>query len=250
MSDSLQPHGLKHARLLCPPLSPRVCSDLCPLNQWCYLTISSSVASFSFWLQSFPVSGLSNEPALHFRLPKYWRYSNSPFNECSGLNSFRIDGCDLLAVQETLRSPLQQHNSKTSTLWCSAFFMVQLSYPYMTTGKTIALTLHAFVGKVMSLLLNTLSRFVIAFLSRSKHPSVSWLQWPSTVIWEPERIKSATVAIVSLSVCHEVIGSDAMILVFWMLNFKPAFSLSSFTLYSEWKWSRSVMSDSLRPRGL
>ena len=167
MSDSLQPHGLKHARLLCPPLSPRVCSDLCPLNQWCYLTISFSVASFSFWLQSFPVSGLSNEPALHFRLPKYWRYSNSPFNECPGLNSFRIDGCDLLAVQETLRSPLQQHNSKTSTLWCSAFFMVQLSCPYMTTRKAIALTTWSSVSKVRCLLFNMLSRFVIAFPSRS-----------------------------------------------------------------------------------
>ena len=121
---------------------------------------------------------------------------------------------DLLAVQGTLKSLLQHHISKASVLWHSAFFIVQLSHPYMTTGKTIALTRWTFVGKVMSLLFNMLSRLVITFLPRSKHHLISWLQSPSSVILEPKKIKSVTVPIVSPSICHEVIGSDAMILVF------------------------------------
>ena len=118
---------------------------------------------------------------------------------------------DLLAVQGTLKSLLQHHSSKASILQCSAFFIVQLSHPYMTTGKTIALTRWTFVGKIMSLLFNTLSRWVIAFLPRSKHLLISWLQSPSAVILEPRKIQSATV---SPSICHEVMGPDAMILVF------------------------------------
>ena len=140
--------------------------------------------------------------------------SISPSNEYSGLISFRIDWLDLLAVQRTLKSLLQHHSSKASILQRSAFFLVQLSYPYMTTGKTIALTRWTFVGKVMSLLCNMLSRLVIVFLPRSKHLLISWLQSPSAVILEPKKIKSVTVLIVSPSICHEVMGRDAIILVF------------------------------------
>ena len=128
--------------------------------------------------------------------------------------SFRIDWFDLLAMHGTLKSLLQHHNLKASILRCSAFFMVQLSHPYMTTGKTIALTKQTFVGKVISLLFNMLSRFVIAFLPRSKRLLISWHQSTSAVILEPKKIKSVTVSIVSPSICHEVMGSDAVILVF------------------------------------
>ena len=118
-----------------------------------------------------------------------------------------MDWLDLLAVQGTPNSLLQHHSSKASILWCSAFFIVHLSYPYMTTGKTIALTRWTFAGEVMSLLLNMLSRFVITFLSRSKHLLISWLQSPSAVILELPKIKSATVSTVSPSICHEVMGT-------------------------------------------
>ena len=121
---------------------------------------------------------------------------------------------DLLAVQGTLKSLLQNHHSKASILWFSAFFIVQLSHPYMTTGKTIALTRQTFVGKVMSLCFNMLSRLVITFLPRSKHLLISWLQSPSAVIWEPRKVKSDTVYTLSPSICHEVMGLDAMILIF------------------------------------
>ena len=121
---------------------------------------------------------------------------------------------DLLEVQGTLKSLLQHHSSKTSIFQCSAFFIVQLSHPYMTTGKTIALTRQTFVGKVMSLLFNMLSRLVIAFLPRSKRLLISWLQSPSAIILEPTKIKSVTVSIISPSICHDMMGPDAMILVF------------------------------------
>jgi len=140
-----------------------------------------------------------------------------------------MDWLDLLVVQGNLKSFLQHHSSKASILWLSAFFIVQLSHPYMTTGKTIALTRWTFVGKVMSLLCNMLSRLVITFLPRSKHLLMSWLQSPSAVILEPRKIKPATVSTVSPSICHEVMGPDAVILVSWMLSCKPTFSLSSFT---------------------
>ena len=129
----------------------------------------------------------------------------------------------------SLKNLLQHHSSKASIPWCSAFFMVQLSHPYMTTGKTIALTVWTFVRKVMSLLFNMLSRLVIPFLTRSKHLLISRLRSPSAVILEPPKIKSVTVSIVSPSICHVVMGPDSMILVFGMLSFKPAFSLSSFS---------------------
>ena len=141
-----------------------------------------------------------------------------------------MDWLDLLAVQGTLKSLLQHHSSKASILQHSAFFTVQLSHPYMTIGKTIALTRQTFVGKVMSLLFNMLSRLVITFLPRSKRLLISLLQSPSTVILEPRKIKSTTVSTVSPSICHEVMGPDAMILVSWMLSFEPTFSLSSFHL--------------------
>ena len=145
----------------------------------------------------------SNESTLHIRWPKDWSFSfsTSPFSEYSGLTSFRMDWLDHLAVQGTLKSLLQHHSSKASTLRRSAFFIVQLSHPYMTTGKSIALTRQTFVGK-MSLLLNMLSRLVITFLPRSKRLLISWLQSPSAVILVPPKIKSITVCIVSPSICH------------------------------------------------
>ena len=150
----------------------------------------------------------SKEAIVHNRWPKYWSFSFSisPSNEYSGLISFRIAWLDLLAVQGTLKSLLQHHSSMALILRCSAFFMVQLSHPYMTTGKTIALTRQTFVGKVMSLLFNMLSRLVIAFPPRSKCLLISWLQSPSSVILEPPKIKSVTVSIVSPSICHEAMG--------------------------------------------
>ena len=157
----------------------------------------------------------TNESALHIRWPKYWSFSFniSSSNEHPGLISFRMDLVDLLEVQGTLKSLLQHHSSKASILRHSGFFIAQLSHPYMTSGKTIALTRRTFVGKVMSLLLNMLSRLVITFLPRSKCLLISWLQSPSAVILEPRKIKSATLSTVSPSICHEVMGLDTMILL-------------------------------------
>ena len=192
--------------------------------------------------KSFPGSVFSSVSVLHIRWPKYWSFSFSisPSSKYSGLISFRMDWLDLLAVQGTLKSLLQHHSSKASILQHSAFFTVQLSHPYMTTEKTIALTRQTFVGKVMSLLFNMLSRLVLAFLPRSKRLLISWLQSPSAVILEPPKIKSISVSIVSPSICHEVMGPDAMTLVFWMLSFKPTFSLSSLTLNKRLFSSSSV----------
>ena len=161
----------------------------------------------------------SNESVLHIRWPKYWSFSFSisPSNEYSGLISFRMDWLDLVAVPETLKSLLQHHRSKASILWRSAFSMVQLSHPYLTTGKTIALTIQTFVDKVISLLFNMVSRFVIVFLPRRNCLLISWLQSPSTMILEPKKLKSATFSTVSPSICHEVLGQDAMFL-FCFLN--------------------------------
>ena len=147
-----------------------------------------------------------NVSALRVRWPKYWSFSFniSSSNEHPGMISFRMDWLDFLAVQGTLKSLLQHHSSKTSIIWCSAFFIVQLSHPYMATGKTIALSRRTFFDKVMFLLFNVLSRLVITFLPRSKRLLISWLQSPSAVILEPPKIKSATVSTVSPSICHEV----------------------------------------------
>ena len=149
---------------------------------------------------------------VHMRQPKYWSFSFSitPSNEHPGL-IFQMDWLDLLAVQGTLKSLLQHHNSKASVIWCSAFFTVQLSHPYMTAGKTIALTRQTFLGKVMSLLFNMLSRLVITFLPSSKRLLISWLQSPSAVILEPKKVKSDTVSTVSPSISHEVMGPDASV---------------------------------------
>ena len=171
---------------------------------------------------------ISNESVLRIRWPKYWSFSFSisPSNEYSGLISFRMDWFDdLLVVQGTLKTLLQHYSSKPLTLWRSALW--SNSHPFMTTGKIIALNRRTSAGKVMSLLLNMLSRLVIAFLSRSKCLLISWLKLPSAVIWEPPKIKSLTVSIVFPSICQEVMAPDAMVLVFWMLSFKPAFSLFS-----------------------
>ena len=158
----------------------------------------------------------SKESTLRIRWPKYWSFSFSisPSNEHPGLISFRMDWLDLLAVQGTLKSLLQHRSSKVSIFRCSAFFTVQLSHPYMTTGKTIALTRQTFVGKVMSLLFNMLSRLAITFLPRSKRLLISWLQSPSAVILEPKKIKSDSVSTVSPSISHEAMGPVATILVF------------------------------------
>ena len=170
----------------------------------------------------------SNESTLRMKWPTYWSFSFSisPSKEHPGLISFRMDWLDLFAVQGTLKSLLQHHSSKASILQRSAFFTVQLSHPYITTGKTIALTRWTFTGKVISLLFNMLSRLVITFLPRNKCLLIPWLQSPFAWFWSPPKIKSDTVSTVSPSICHEVMGPDAMILVFWMLSFNPTFSLS------------------------
>ena len=175
------------------------------------LLLSLSPPAFNLSIRVF-----SSEAALRIRWPKYWSFSfsTSPSNEYSGLIPFRIEWFELLAVQGTLRNLLQHHSSKASVLQCSAFFIVQFSHRYMTTGKIIALTIQTFAGEVMSLLVNILSRFVITFLPRSKRLVISWFQSPSAVTLEPKKIKSAIVSIVSPSICHEVMGPDAMILVF------------------------------------
>ena len=176
----------------------------------------------------------SNDWVLRIRWPEYWSFSfnNSPSNKHLGLISFRMDWLDILAVQGTPKSLLQYHSSKASILWGSAFFIIQLSHPYMTTGKTIALTRQTLVIKVISLLYNMLSRLVKTFLPTSTCLLFSWLQIPSAVILELQKIKSATVSTVSPSICHEVMEPNAIILVFWMLSFKPTYSLSPFTLWT------------------
>ena len=195
--------------------------------QWVSDAIQPSHSLLPLLLPSiFPNNTVfSNGSVLRIRKPKYWSFTFniSPSNEYSGLISFWIDWFDL-AVQETLKSFLQHHSSKASILQCSPFFIVQLSHPYMTTGKAIALTRWTFVGEVMSLLFKMLSRLVIAFLPRSKCHLISWLQSPSAVILGPPKIKSVTVSINSLSICLGVMGPDAMILVFWMLSFKLTFN--------------------------
>ena len=190
MSNSLWPYVLQHTRLPYPSPSPGACSNsfhqvsdaIWPSHPLCPLPLLPSI---------FPcIRVFSNESALHIRWPKDWSFSFgvSPFSEYSRLISFRMDCFDLLAVQGTLKSLLQHHSSKASILGHSAFFMVQLSYPYMTIGETLALTRQTFVSKVICLLFNTLSRFAIDFLSRSKYVLISCLQSPSAVILEPKKI--------------------------------------------------------------
>ena len=186
MSNSLQSHGLQHARLPCPSPTSGVYSNSCPLS------CDAIQPSHPLLSPSPPAFNLSQHQGLfqwgHIRWPKYWSFSFSisPSNEYSGL-IFRMDWLDLLAVLGTLKSLLQHRSSKASILQHSAFFIVQLSHPYMTTGKITALTRQIYVGKVMSLLFNMLTRLVIAFLPRSKHLLISWLQSPSAVILEPKK---------------------------------------------------------------
>ena len=217
MSDSSRPHGLQHDRLIpCPSPTPGACSNSCPSSWGCNSTISSSVI-FSSCLLSFPSSRsfpMSQLLASGSQSIGDSAFSISPSSEYSGPICFRIDLFDLLEVQGTLKSLLQHLSSKASILQHSAFFTVQVSHLYMTTGKTIALTRQPCVGKMMSLLFNTLSRFVITFLPRNRSLVISWLQSLCTVILEPKKIKSVTVSTFSLSVCHEVMGLDATILVF------------------------------------
>ena len=169
------------------------------IEWWCHPTISSCHPLLLLPSICPSIKVFSNELALHIRWPNYWSFSFSinPSNEYSGLISFRMDWLDLLTVQGTLKSLIQLHSSKASILWHSAFFTIQLSHPYVTTGKTIALTRWTFVGKVMSLLFNMLSRFVTTLLLRSKCLLISWLQPPSAVILEPKKIKSVTLSISS-----------------------------------------------------
>ena len=177
--------------------TPRVYSNTCPLSQWCHPTISSSAVPFLLPSSIFPsIRVFSNESVLLIRWPKYWSFSFSisPSKGYSGLISFMMDWLDLLAVQGTLKTLLQHRSSKASILQCSAFFRVHLSHPYMTTGKTIALTRWTFVCKVMSLIFNNLLRLVITFLPRSKCLLISWLQSQCAVILEPPKIKSVTVS--------------------------------------------------------
>ena len=218
MSNSLQPHGLQYARPLCPLPTPGVYSNSCPLN-WSHLILCRPLLLPPSIFPSIRV--FSKELVVHIRWPKYWSFSFSisPSSEYSGLIFFGMDWMDLLAVQGTLKSLLQDHSSKASILRHSALFILQLSHPYMTTGRTIALTRRTLVGKVMSLLFSILSRLIITFLPRSKRLLISWLQSPSAVILEPKKIKSFAISIVSPSICHEGMGPDAMILIFWMIQF-------------------------------
>ena len=194
MSNTLWPHGLQHARPPCPSPTPGVYPNSDPLSWWCHPTISSSVTPFSSHLQYFPGSGsfpMSQLFTSGGQSIGSFSFNISPSNEHSRLIIFRMDWLDLLAVQRTLKSLFQCHSSKASILQHSAFFILRLSYPYMATGKTIALTSWNFVGKVMSLLFNMLSRLVITFLPRSKHLLISWLQSPSAMLLEP-----------TIKVCH------------------------------------------------
>ena len=213
---TLRPHGLQHTRFpvhhqlleLAKLMSSELVMPSNHLILCCPLLLLTSI---------FPsIRVFSNGSVLHIRWPKYWSFSFSisPSNEYSGLISFRMDWLDLHAVQGTLKSLLQHHSSTASILQHSAFLIVQLSHPYMTTRKTTALTRRTFVGKVMSLLFSMLSRLVITFLPRSNHLLISWLQSPSPVVLEPPKIKSVTVSIVSPSICYEVMGLDARIFIF------------------------------------
>ena len=235
--------SLSHVQLFVTPCTTACQVSLSVTNSQSLLKLMfiKSVMPFNHLILCHPLLLLSsifpsirvNESVLPIRWPKYWsfNFSISPSSEYSWLISFRVDWLDLLAVQGTLKSLLQHHSSKALILWCSDFFVLQLSHPYMTTGKSMALIRWTFVGKVICLLFNMLSSLVIAYLPRSKHLLISGLQSPSTVISEPKGIKSLTVSIVSPSICYKVMGPDVMALVFWMLSliqlFHSPLSLSS-----------------------
>ena len=228
MSDSLRPHEPQHARPPCPSSTPRVHPNPCPLSRWCHPTISSSVIPFSC-PQSFPASG-------SFPMSQFFASGGQSIGVSASASVLPMNIQDWFPLGWTgwisLQSKGLSRVFSNTTVQKHQFFsvqlsLVQLSHPYMDTGKAIALTRWTFVGKVTSLFFNILSRLVITFLPRSKHLLISWLQSPSAVILEPRKIKSATVSTVSPSICHEVMGPHAMTFVFWMLSFKPNFSLSS-----------------------
>ena len=227
MSDSLQPHGLQYIRPPCPSTSPEVCPSSCPFHQWCPLILWHPLLLLPS--MSLNIRDFCNELSVHIRWPKYWNFSFSinPSSEYSGFISLKIEWFDLFTLQGTLRSLLQHHSSKASILWRSAFYTVQLSRPYMTTGKNIALTMWTFVGILMSLLFSTPSRFVIVFLPRSK--------------WFSDFMAAVTIRsgfrAQEEEICHylhlfpfnlpEVIRPDAMILVFfsflsWLFHSPPS----------------------------
>ena len=226
MFDSLWPHGLQHTRLPYQSSIPGACLNSCPWSWWCHPSILSSVVPFSFCLQSFPASGsFQMSQFLASGGQNVGASASASYRPMNIQDWFPSGWTGLISLQSKgLSRVLQHHSSKASNLRCSAFFMVWLSHPHVTTGKTITLTRQTFVGKVMSLLFNMLSRFVIAFLPRSMPLLISWLQSPSAVILEPKKIKSVTVSIVPPSICHEVMGRMPWSSFFWMLNFKSAFS--------------------------
>ena len=221
LSDSLQPHGLQHLSITNSQNLFKLTSiePLVPSN---HLTFRCPLLLLPSIFPSIRV--IFHESVLCIRWPTYWSFSFSisPSNEYSGLISFRIDWLDLLVVQGTLKYLLQHRSSKAAVLRCSSFFIVQLRHPHMTTGKSIALTRWTFVDKVMSLLFNMMSRLVITFLPRSKSLLISWLQSPYAVIFEPKNVCHCFHCW-SPSICREVMGPDAVILVFWMLSFNQFF---------------------------
>ena len=236
VSSSLQPHGLQHNRLPCLSPTPRACSDSCPLSQWCHPTISSSVIPFSCCPQSFPASG-------SFPVSPFFTSGGQSIGVSASVLPMNIQDWFLLGWTGwiSLKSKGISRAFSSTTVQKHQFFGTQLSlwsnsHPYMTTGKKKALTRWIFVGKVMSLLFKTLSRFVIALLPRSKCFLILWLQSPSSVILEPKKMKSATVSFFPTSICHEVMGLGAMIFVFWILSFKPAFSTLLFHFHQEVLW--------------
>ena len=194
MSDSVWPHGLQHARPPCPSPTPGIYSNSCPSSRWCHPTISSSLIAFSSRLQFSQHQSLFKWVSASQQVAKVLesQLQHQSFQWIFRTDFFRIDCLDLLAIEGTLKSLLQHHSSKASILPCSAFFTVQLSHPYMTTGKTIALTRWTFVSNLMSLLFNKLSSLVIVFPPRSKHLLISWLQSLSAVILEPKKRNSVT----------------------------------------------------------
>ena len=242
MSDSLQPYGLQHTRLPSPLLSPGVCSNSCPLSRWCHPSISSSVVPFSSCPQSFLALG---------SFPMNWLFSSSGqsigVSASASVLPMNIQDWFLLGLTGliSLQSKGLSRVLSSNTVQKHQFFGAQLSLcsnSHIHTWlleKTIALTIWIFVGKVMSLIFNMLTGFVIAFLPRNKHLLISWIQSPSTVILEPMKIKFVIASTFSCSICHEVMRLNAMILVFWMLSFKPVFSLS-FTLIKSLFSSSSI----------
>ena len=230
VSYSLWPHGLQHTRPPCPSPTPWVYSNSCPLSWLCHPTIPFSGVPFSSCLQFFPVS----ESLQMSQLFKSDGQSIGISASASVLpmniqDWFPLGWTGWISFMAKGLSRVPHHGSKALTLSFLYFFIVQLSNPYMSIGKTKALTRQTFVDKVMSLLFNKLSGLVVTFLPKSKCLLISWLQSPSAVILEPKKVKYLTVSFVSPRICHEVMGPDAILLVFWMLSFQPTFSLSSFT---------------------